>query len=104
MLLTFPFSSILALQCVTSASKKGRAARKAQAFNHTTCTRSFARKAYERVRQNPPVDPIHMVLLILSSRKLGRPSEDWEINSSFWIYYSKLAVFGASDGARNEMV
>ncbi|KAI3834511.1 hypothetical protein MKX03_033279 [Papaver bracteatum] len=61
-----------------AASEKSRAARKAQALNHTNGTESFARKAYDRVRKNLPIDPLNMFMVTHKARNLGKLCEDWQ--------------------------
>ncbi|KAI3866970.1 hypothetical protein MKX03_022013 [Papaver bracteatum] len=58
--------------------KKARAARKAQALNHTNGTESFARKAYDRACKNLPIDPLNMFMVTHKARKLGKLCEDWQ--------------------------
>ncbi|KAI3913088.1 hypothetical protein MKX01_035663, partial [Papaver californicum] len=60
------------------ASEKAKAARKAQALNHTNGTQSFARKAHERARKNLPVDPLSMFTVTHKASKLGKVCEDWQ--------------------------
>ncbi|KAI3911325.1 hypothetical protein MKW98_010212 [Papaver atlanticum] len=54
------------------ASDKARAARKAQALNHTNGTESFARKAYDRVSLK------FMFMVTHKARKLGKLCKDWQ--------------------------
>ncbi|KAI3984086.1 hypothetical protein MKX01_035213 [Papaver californicum] len=61
------------------ASEKAKAARKAQALNHTNGTQSFARKAHERARKNLPVDPLSMFMVTHKASKLGKVCEDWQV-------------------------
>ncbi|KAI3967695.1 hypothetical protein MKX01_039605, partial [Papaver californicum] len=61
-----------------AASEKAKAARKAQALNHTNGTQSFARKAHERACKNLPVDPLSMFMVTHKASKLGKVCEDWQ--------------------------
>ncbi|KAI3834364.1 hypothetical protein MKW98_028628 [Papaver atlanticum] len=56
-----------------------RAARKAHDLNHSNGTESFARKAYDRVHKNLPIDPLSMFMVTHNARKLGKLCKDWQL-------------------------
>ncbi|KAI3920142.1 hypothetical protein MKX01_017799 [Papaver californicum] len=66
-----------------AASAKSRAARRAQALNHTNGKQGFARKAHERARKNLPVDPLSMFMVTHKASKLGKVCEDWQVQIFF---------------------